>query len=107
MFGEQDNQEDMDWLWVDFVEDEVDPELKDDLKRLMRLSGDQCQHVENLFWTKEMVKSIDPAHEDYLKNWNKKASISRIMDACDKIQRDQWIEKNWSKKVKWLQPERK
>lgn len=107
MIGEQDNNTDWNWVWVDFIENEVDPGLEKDLHELVQLSGTQRNEVETLIWAKELVKCIDPSHEDYFKNWDRKANLSKIMDVCDKIQRDKWIEENWGKKTKWLTTERK
>lgn len=107
MHGEQDNKMDWNWVWVDFIEGEVEPDLEKDMQELVRLSGEQRDQVETMLWTKEMIKCVDPSHEDYFKNWDRKANVSSIMDVCDKIQRDKWIEQNWGRKAKWLSLERK
>ncbi len=90
MFEEQDNKIDWGWMWVDFIEGEVESSLEKDMQELLRLSPEQRESVETMLWAKEMIKCIDPSHEDYLRNWNRKGSLSKIMDACDKVQRDQW-----------------
>lgn len=107
MFGEKDNKIDWNGVWVDFIEGEVEPDLERDMQELLRLSQEQRKSVETMLWTKEMVKCVDPSHEDYLQSWNRKDNLSKIMDACDKLQRDRWVEENWSRKIKWLSTERK
>lgn len=82
MRKEEENNQDVEWAWVDYVEGDVEPELKQDLQNLLRLSSQSREVVGDLHWTKEMVKSLDPAHDEFLEKWDTKANLEKILKGC-------------------------
>jgi hypothetical protein len=82
MRNEDENNQDVEWAWVDYVEGDVEPEMKQDLQNLLRLSSDSREVVSDLHWTKEMVKSLDPAHDEFLEKWDAKANLEKILEKC-------------------------
>lgn len=87
MRNEEENNQDVEWAWVDYVEGDVEPEMKQDLQNLLRLSSDSREVVSDLHWTKEMVKSLDPAHDEFLEKWDAKASLEKILKMCQTQER--------------------
>lgn len=93
---EQENKE-MDWCWVDFVEGEVDREMHADLKQLMNLCEESHRKVDFLIWTKEAIRAVDPAHDEHLKKWDEQGSLAQIMNACKNKNSKKWEKvKDWS-----------
>ncbi|MCB0407498.1 MAG: hypothetical protein KDD34_04780 [Bdellovibrionales bacterium] len=101
MSVKNEEREELEWCWVDFIEGEVDSNLKEDLLELMRLSEDSRNTVSSLMWTRELAKSVDPAHDEFLAKWNSEKSKKQIMKQCESIQKT-----NWSKKWNQVRPQK-
>jgi hypothetical protein len=104
MRKEDEKQEDVEWAWVDFIEGDVEPSLGSDLQKLLQISLQSRQLVDRLHWTKEMVKSVDPAHDEFLNKWDEKASLMKIMEACQN-KTSPWTtgdSKPWQSESEWV-----
>lgn len=52
------------WWWIDYLEDELDPSLEQDLQLLLDHSQDDRDSFENFRLLKQWVRESDPAPSD-------------------------------------------
>lgn len=82
----EDEEIDFDGFWVDYLENEIDPKLIPDLKELLKISKQSRETLKQFHWLRELITTVDPAHEEHLKNWDHKSSLKTIMKACTEVE---------------------
>lgn len=82
-----DDEINFDGFWVDYLESEIDPKLIPDLKELLRISKESRMTLKQYLWLRELVATVDPAHEEHLKKWDQKSTLNKIMDTCAEIEK--------------------
>lgn len=74
-----------DGFWVDYLEGELDEKLQGDLRELLKISKESRQTLKNFHWLRELVETVDPAHDEHLKKWDANACKNEIMATCKGI----------------------
>ena len=64
-----------DWWWIDFLEDELDPMLDNDLVMLLEHSGEDRESFESFRLLKQWLKESDP-----IEGWPIEARLKRMRD---------------------------
>ncbi len=62
-----------DWWWIDFLEDELDPMLDNDLVMLLEHSGEDRESFESFRLLKQWLKESDP-----IEGWPIEARLERM-----------------------------
>ncbi len=70
--------------WVEYLENEVDPSLKQDMEKLLKSSGKDRSSVETLAALRQWVADSDPV-EDLWRENKMKSLQDRILNAIDKL----------------------
>lgn len=81
-----DDEINFDNFWVDYLENEIDPKLKADFKQLLSISKESRETLKEYHWLRELIATVDPAHEEHLSKWDQKQTLSDIMATCERLE---------------------